>query len=142
MDIIKRKKELENDIEHNLKNLFEKTKEVLNKEVHIPFFNLAKNNNKDFHIEIDLPGVKKEDIEVELKDNILTVRAERKMKKEINDEDYYIKESSFGHIESSFNIPKDINEDEISAEYEDGRLIIYLRNKDKDNEKVKSIDVK
>ena len=42
-----------------------------------------------YHVEVDLPGVKKEDIHVDIKENVLTISGERKTKKEIQEADYY-----------------------------------------------------
>jgi len=44
--------------------------------------NLAKKGNDEFNIEVDLPGIKKEDIELNIEDNRLTISAKREMKKE------------------------------------------------------------
>lgn len=127
MDIVEKTKEIGNEIEESLEKGYEKGKEVLsNVASHLPFANLAKNKEGDFHIEIDLPGVKKEDIEVKIDNNILTVTGVRKMKKEVKKEDYYLMESAFGRFERSFTIPKGIDQDRINAEYKDGRLTIDL----------------
>ena len=127
MDVIEKTKELGNEIEESLEKGYEKGKEVLsNVASHLPFAYQAKKKDGDFHIEIDLPGVRKEDIEVKIDNNILTVSGERKMKKEVKRSDYYLMESSFGRIERSFTIPKGIDQDKINAEYKDGRLTIDL----------------
>lgn len=43
-----------------------------------------------YHIDIDLPGVKKEDIKVDLKENVITISGERRHKEEISEKDYYL----------------------------------------------------
>jgi HSP20 family protein len=114
-------------VNENLEKIFDKGKEFLhNVASHLPFANLAKKRSGDFHIEVDLPGVKKEDIDINIADHILTVTAERKMKKEVKESDYYILESSFGKIVRSFSIPDGIDMDKIDAEFKDGRLFITL----------------
>lgn len=141
MDIIEKTKEIGNEIEETLERGYEKGKEVLgNVASHLPFSNLAKKKNGDFHIEIDMPGVKKEDIDVRIDNNILTVSGERKMKKEVKKKDYYLMESSFGRIERSFSLPKGIDKDKINAEYKDGRLVIDLEREE--SLKPKAIEVK
>lgn len=127
MDIIEKTKELGNEIEETLEKGYEKSKEVLsNVASHLPFANLAQKSNGDFHIEIDMPGVKKEDIDVKITNNILTVCGERKMKKEVKKKDYYRMESSFGRIERSFSLPEGIDQDKVNAKYKNGRLVIDL----------------
>ena len=141
MSIIEKTKKVGSEIEESLEKGYEKSKEVLsNVASHLPFANLAKKKNGDFHVEVDLPGVKKEDIEVKIDNNILTVSGERKMKKEVKEKDYYLMESSFGKIERSFVLPKGIDQEKISAEYKDGRLIIDLQKEER--LKPKKVEVK
>jgi len=127
MEIIEKAKELGHELEESLEKGFEKGKEVLsNVASHLPFANLAKKKSGDFHIEVDLPGVKKEDISVKIDNNILTVTGVREMKKEVKREDYYLVESAFGRFERSFSVPDGIDTEKISASYHDGRLSIDL----------------
>ena len=141
MDIVEKSKEIGNEIEESVEKGYEKGKEILsNVASHLPFANLAKKKDGDFHIEVDLPGVKKEDIEVKIDHNILTVSGVRKMKKEVNKSDYYLMESSFGRFERSFSIPKGIDQEKINAEYKDGRLTIDLVKEE--SLKPKSVEVK
>jgi len=141
MSVIEKTKKVGSEIEESLEKGYEKSKEVLsNVASHLPFANLAKKESGDFHVEVDLPGVKKEDIEVKIDNNILTVSGERKMKKEVKKKDYYLMESSFGKIERSFTVPKGIDQEKINAEYKDGRLIVDLEKEER--LKPKKIEVK
>ncbi len=141
MEVIEKAKELGHEIEENLEKGYEKGKEVLsNVASHLPFANLAKKKSGDFHIEVDLPGVKKEDISVKIDDNILTVTGVREMKKEVRKDDYYLLESSFGRFERSFSVPDGIDTETISAAYHDGRLVIDLEKEER--LKPKAIEVK
>lgn len=141
MDIVEKTKEVGNEIEETIEKGYEKSKELLsNVASHLPFSNLAKKKNGDFHIEVDMPGVKKEDINVKIDNNILTVSGVRKMKKEVKEKDYYLLESSFGRFERSFVLPEGIDPEKISAEYKDGRLSIDLEKEEK--HKPKAIEVK
>ena len=141
MSVIEKTKKVGSEIEESLEKGYEKSKEVLsNVASHLPFANLAKKESGDFHVEVDLPGVKKEDIEVKIDNNILTVSGERKMKKEVKKKDYYLMESSFGKIERSFTIPKGIDQEKISAVYKNGRLIVDLEKEER--LKPKKIEVK
>lgn len=141
MDIIEKAKEVGNEIEETLEEGYKKGKELIsNVASHLPFSNLAKKKNEGFHIEVDLPGVKKEDVHVSVDNNILTISGERKMKKEVKKGDYYLMESSFGLFERSFTLPEGIDTDKISAEYKDGRLSIDIEKDEK--LKPKAIEVK
>ena len=58
-----------------------------------------------YHVDVDLPGVKKEDIKVDLNKGILTISGERKTKEEVKQEDYYKIETYFGKFSRSFTLP-------------------------------------
>ena len=128
MDIVKNVKEVGSDIEHGIETGLSKGKKVLaNVARHLPFANLAKKDKSTFTVEVDLPGVKKEDIEINIHDNTLNVSAVRKMNKEVKEEDYYMQESFYGKIARTFVLPDDIDSDEVDAKLDDGRLHITLK---------------
>ena len=140
MDVTKSAKELGNKMEEKIEKGLEVAKEaVSNVASHLPLANLAKKGNDAFKIEIDLPGVKKEDIDLKIEDNRLTVNAVRKMKNEVSKDDYYLCESSFGQISRVFLLPEGIDKDKISAHFEDGRLYITLEKEE--SRKAKSIAI-
>ena len=127
MDVAKTAKEVTHSIEDKVTKGLEVAKETFaNVASHLPFANLAKKGSDTFRIEVDLPGVKKEDIELQVEENILTVKAVRKIKNEVKREDYYLMESSFGLISRSFVLPDGIDRESINAKYENGRLVITL----------------
>ena len=127
MEIVKSTKKLGSDFEQMVESGLEKGKEVLsNVASYLPFSNLAKNREGVYTIEVDLPGVKKEEIELSIKGNYLNVSAVRQTKNEVKEEDYYLKESFYGKIERAFFLPNDLDTEHIDANYEDGRLTITL----------------
>ncbi|QCU91066.1 Hsp20/alpha crystallin family protein [Thiomicrorhabdus sediminis] len=79
-----------------------------------------------FHVEVDLPGVKKDAIKVELKDNRLIISGERKTKDEKKAKDYYRVESQYGKFERSFTLPDGVDAENISANCEDGVLEVVI----------------
>ncbi len=106
----------------------------------VPVVN-TREDGKAYHIEVDLPGVKKEDISVDVSDGVLTISGERKFKQEIKDKDYYKIESSFGKFERSFRLPEDIDVENIKAENKNGVLEVELP-KVKKEDKKKRIEIK
>ena len=80
-------------------------------------------------IELALPGVKKEDIDVSLQDGILIISGVRIGK---SDKPYYQQEWQYGHFEREITLPIAIKGDNISAEYKDGILTISIPKKDND----------
>ncbi|SFV74521.1 Heat shock protein Hsp20 [hydrothermal vent metagenome] len=96
-----------------------------------------------YHIEVDLPGVKKEDIEVKVEDNVLIVSGERKVKEELKEENYYKVESSFGTFSRSFSLPEDVDIENIHAESVDGVLEVVIPKLEKAAvDKVKKVEIK
>jgi len=86
----------------------------------------TREDDKGYYIEIDLPGVKKENINIELNDKILTVSGERKFKENVKKENYYKIETTFGKFERSFSIPEDADIENIEAKNENGVLEIFI----------------
>ena len=79
-----------------------------------------------YYIEVDLPGVKKEEISIDVNDNVLTISGERKIEEERKDEEFYRVESVYGKFERSFTLPEDVDADKIEAEAKDGVLTVKI----------------
>ena len=141
MDIVKTTKKLGNEIEKGVEVVSNKVAETFdNLASHLPFANLAKKEDSTFHVEVDLPGVKKEDIDVKVEDDVLVVSAVRHYKNEVTRDDYYVCESSYGKLERRFALPENIDSESIAATYNDGRLEIELQKTKK--AKPRSISIK
>ncbi|WP_457747253.1 Hsp20/alpha crystallin family protein [Sulfurimonas sp.] len=140
MDVVKTTKDMVEKVENRVEKGLEVVKDTFhNVASHLPLANLAKHKNDTFTIEIDLPGVKKEDIELKVEDDYLTVTALRRYKNEVKEDDYYLCESNFGVISRSFVLSDNIDRDKIKAKYEDGRL--YLTLEKVESKKTKSISI-
>jgi HSP20 family protein len=79
-----------------------------------------------YHVEVDLPGVNKDDIEIKVEDNTLIISGERKVKEEIKEENYYKVESRFGSFTRSFALPEEADVENIHAESTDGVLEVVV----------------
>lgn len=77
-------------------------------------------------VSVELPGVKAEDIEVTLQDDVLTIKSKRERSKEQKDEVVHLVERSYGEFARSLCIPADVKVDAIEASYKDGVLEIRL----------------
>ena len=96
-----------------------------------------------YHVEVDLPGIDKEDVDIKIEDNTLIVSGERKVKNEVKEDDYYKVESSFGTFSRSFSLPDEIDLENIHAESENGVLeVIIPKLKTVQVDKVKKIEIK
>ena len=94
-----------------------------------------------YHIEVDLPGVKKKDIHVEVKDNRLIISGERKTKKEMKEDNYHRVESSYGKFERSFTLPSNVDAENVDANSKDGVLEVVLPKKER-SKQGKIVEVK
>ena len=95
-----------------------------------------------YHVEVDLPGVKKEDIHVDLKNNVLTISGERKSKEEIKEKDYYKKECSYGKFQRSFTLPENTDAENIEANSQDGVLEVVIPKVKRSKKETKKIKIK
>ncbi|MDM8551888.1 Hsp20/alpha crystallin family protein [Desulfobacterales bacterium HSG2] len=83
-------------------------------------------------IKAELPGVGKEDVSVEVKDNILTLKGERSADKEVSEEKYYRKERCFGTFHRTFTMRDTVNPDNIKAAFKDGVLEVLVPKAEED----------
>jgi HSP20 family protein len=74
----------------------------------------------------ELPGVDKKDIEVDVKDGVLTLKGERSVENEVKEKNYHRKERSFGRFERSFKLQRDVDPGKITADYKDGILKVSI----------------
>jgi HSP20 family protein len=77
-------------------------------------------------LHFDLPGLRQEDISVELNDNVLTVSGQRERKQEAAKDGFYRYERRFGAFSRSVSLPQGVSEDDISASYESGVLEVRV----------------
>jgi len=77
-------------------------------------------------IDVELPGVSKEDVAVEVKDDILTLKGERLVNPRIKEDDYYRRERLYGPFKRSFTLHQNIQPAQIRATFKDGILRIDI----------------
>jgi HSP20 family protein len=80
----------------------------------------------DVVVKAELPGLKKEDLEVNISDHLLTIKGERKKEEEVKEKGYYYSERSYGGFTRTIEIPKDVRHDKIWATFKDGVLEVRL----------------
>lgn len=79
-----------------------------------------------YYVEVDLPGVDKKSIQIDVDKDQLNILGERKYKEEVREENYYKVESFFGKFQRKFTLPDNVNLDDISAKNENGVLEITI----------------
>lgn len=95
-------------------------------------------SDADFVLKAEIPGVSKEDISVEVDDNIVTIRANKEQNKEDKNEGRVIRQERFwGQIERTIALSQSINEPEVRATYQNGLLTLTLPKKaDREHRKI------
>ena len=87
----------------------------------IPAVNI-KENEKDFELELAVPGRKKEDFQIEINDNVLTISSESKTEENVEKDNYTRREFAYTSFKRAFTLPETIDEDNIKANYDNGIL--------------------
>lgn len=86
----------------------------------------AANASDAYEINLELPGVSADDIDVSLHDHVLTIKGEKKHTHEEKTKTYYFSERSYGAFQRSFRLPGDVQADDIAADFTDGVLTLTL----------------
>ena len=105
-------------------------KEVFNRGVElgtrVPAVNVSETDTS-YHVEVAIPGYKKEDFNIDIDNNILTISSEQKNEREeYEGKKTTRREFSYSSFQRSFQLPENVNEDSISASYKDGILKLDL----------------
>src|ERR1700743_253181 len=95
----------------------------------VPAVNIAETEN-EFHIELAVPGLKKEDFKINLEKNILSVSAENKTENVEEGKKYSKREYTYNSFVRSFTLPESADQSKIAAEYTDGILKFNVTKKE------------
>lgn len=108
---------------------------------YLPQMNISETDDA-FEIELEVPGVKKDDIEVFLEDGKLTIEGHRFRRKESQEEEgrqYHRVESSYGSFRRQLALPDNVSEDDVKASFDDGLLTLKLTKLEETSSKRKKI---
>jgi len=89
---------------------------------------------------VELPGIAKEDITLEVKDGVLTVSGERRYEKDVDEENVHRIERAYGRFTRSFSLPRNVNAEAVEASMEKG--VLHVRLPKLDSAKPKAIAIK
>jgi len=95
----------------------------------VPAVNV-KENTDHYTVSLAAPGLKKNDFDINIEGNMLTISSEKDESKEVKDDKFTRKEYSYSSFSRSFTLPEDVKQDSIDAHYEDGVLSIKLPRKE------------
>ncbi len=93
-------------------------------------------------IHAEVPGMKKEDIDVHVENNVLTIRGKKERKEEVKEDGYFRTERSYGTFSRSFSLPSTVNVSKIVAEYKEGVLTLALPKADEAKPRQIEVSVK
>jgi HSP20 family protein len=79
-----------------------------------------------YEVRAELPGVKKEDVEISVENNVLTLRGERKFEKDEQKESFHRIERAYGTFVRSFTLPTRVNPEQVEAKFDAGVLTIQI----------------
>ena len=91
----------------------------------------VRENEQEFELLLELPGVRKEDMQIELEEDVLYVSGERKAAKETKETNVHRMEQFYGSFHRSFHLPQGLDKETISAQYQDGILRLTIQKHEK-----------
>ena len=86
----------------------------------------VRETDKEIHVSVELPGVSEEDVEVDVDDDLLTVRAEKKEEREVERADQHVTERLFGVFQRSIRLPQSVDAQAVKATLDNGVLQIAI----------------
>jgi HSP20 family protein len=90
-------------------------------------------------LEAELPGMKPEDVDVSIENNIITIRGERRFEKKDESDNYHRVERSYGSFTRSFTLPRNVVSDQAKADFSNGVLHVSLPKREE--EKARKIQI-
>jgi len=97
--------------------------------------------DEGYELQIDLPGMKKDDITVDLSEGLVTVSGERSDEHEDKRKGYYLSERSYGSVRRSFRVPDGVEPKNITAEFNNGVLTLRMPKTEEAQKKFRRISV-
>lgn len=86
-----------------------------------------KENDTEIRLDVELPGLNPEDVEITAENGLLTVRGEKRLERKEGDETrFQVVERTYGSFLRSFQLPQGIDEDQIKAEFNNGVLALHI----------------
>lgn len=86
-----------------------------------------KETDNEIRVELELPGLKPEDVEITAENGVLTIRGEKHVERKEGDESrYQVIERTYGTFMRTFQLPQGVDEDQIKAEFDNGVLSLHI----------------
>jgi len=107
----------------------------------VPAVDIYETDTHDLVVKAELPDLSREDIEVTVENNTLTIRGERKLPTEVKDEQFRRVERQYGVFSRSFALPNTVDASKVSAEYKNGVLAVRLPFRDEAKPRTVNVEV-
>jgi HSP20 family protein len=98
--------------------------------------------DKEYTLTVEIPGVDEKDVNLEMVNDTLTVRGEKKQEKEEKDKDYYRVERSYGSFQRVLSLPDDVDQQGVKAVFKRGVLTISMPRKALPQPDIRKIEIK
>lgn len=95
-----------------------------------------------FELTAEVPGMKKDEINIDIRDHTLTFRGEKKLEEEKKDKNYTVCERCYGEFTRTFTLPDNVDIDKIDAKYDQGILMLIIPKKEEAKPKEIKVTVK
>jgi HSP20 family protein len=100
--------------------------DVMSRGEWLPPVDIFQNGQSEIVLKAELPGVNRDDIDLRVENNTLTIRGARRMPQDVREEQYHRVERSYGSFTRSFTLPSVIDTGSVRADYQDGVLTVTL----------------
>jgi HSP20 family protein len=107
-------------------DIYLRDEEVTGRPGWIPAVDIYETDSHDLVVKAELPDLTREDIEVTVENNTLTIRGERKLPSEIKEDQFRRVERHYGAFSRSFTLPNTVDASKVGAEYKNGILTVKL----------------
>ena len=92
----------------------------------VPPVDIFENDQHELVLKAELPDLKREDIDIRVENNALTLSGQKKAEQEVNEDRYHRIERTYGHFSRTFSLPNTVDTGKIAAEYKNGVLTVKL----------------
>jgi HSP20 family protein len=126
-----------------INSLFEGTRQLFpwsREEVSLPSVDIWE-DDEAVYMDADLPGFEQKNIDLELRDNVLTISAKRESVKEEKEKDYYRSERQRGSVYRQIELPSSVDNSKVKAKFKDGVLHISLPKLEEDKKREIKVNV-
>jgi HSP20 family protein len=104
--------------------------DVMRRGVWVPAVDIYNTGKEELVIKAELPDLSKDDIDITVADNTLTIKGEKKMDQAVKDEQYHRIERVYGTFSRTFSLPPTVDTTKVTADYKNGVLTIALQMKE------------